>query len=230
MIKKVCCGLVLILAFITLLTGCDIDNESENTIENKIQEEISYIEDKILTFFSMYAKNEYGTIDNLNWDLIEENAIELNNVLDSVILDMSEVEIPNENIINFKDSVNKLSIAVSNKDINGAFEEYRKLYALLPMYAEKSYSNKNEVKKLKLKSEVVSSYVYANLLDWEQAKNTINSAEVMYREMMDDVDYMKEYSYNLNKIFILINEQKNAIEVEEIELTKIKYVNFIEKI
>ena len=40
---------------------------------------------------------------------------------------------------------------------------------------------------------------------------------------------MKEFSYNLNKIFVLLSEIKNAIYLEELELTKIKYINFIEK-
>ena len=229
MIKRFYKFFILIL-ILFVLTGCELNKEHDNTIEEKIKEEISYIEDKILTFFSMYAKDEYGEIEDLNWDLIEENVVELNGVLDTVILDMSEVDISNENIINFKDGVNRLSIAASNKDINVIFEEYRALYALLPIYAEKSYTSKNEVKQLELKSLVISSYVYANLLDWENAKNSINSAETKYREMMDDVDYMKEYSYNLNKVFVLISEMRNAIEMEEVELAKIKYVNFIEKI
>lgn len=222
----ICCMIICMVLF----SGCDVNNEHNQTIEGKIAEEIDYIESKILTFFSMYAKGEYGNINDLNWDLIKENAIELNGVLDTVILDMSEVDISNDDIVNFKNGVNRLSIAVSNKDINVAFEEYRGLYSLLPIYAQKSYTNKNKIKQLELKSLIVSSYVYANVLDWEKAKTTIAEAELKYKGMMDDVDYMKEYSYNLNKVFVLIGELKNAIDVEEVELTKIKYVNFIEKI
>ncbi len=83
---------------------------------------------------------------------------------------------------------------------------------------------------MQLKSQVISSFVYSNLLNWELATQAIDSAEIKYKEMMDDVDYMKEYSYNLNKIFVLLSEQKNAINLQELELVKIKYVNFIEKI
>ena len=123
---------------ILFLCGCDIKGEENGSVEDKIREEINYIEDKILTFYSMYAKEEYGDIDDLNWDLVEENVIDLNGVLDTVILDMSEVEISNEDIIVFKDGVNRLSIATSNKDINTVLEEYRLLYSALPSYARKS--------------------------------------------------------------------------------------------
>lgn len=94
----------------------------------------------------------------------------------------------------------------------------------------KAFENKNEVKQLELKTQIVSSYVYANLLNWELASETIGLAEIKYKEMMDDVDYMKEYAYNLNKVFVLLSELKNAINLQEVELVKLKYVNFIEKI
>ena len=64
----------------------------------------------------------------------------------------------------------------------------------------------------------------------DQNGKMLKKAENKYRTMMDDVDYIKEYSYNLNKVFVLIGELKNAIELEEIELTKVKYINFIEKV
>ena len=221
---------LLIIFLVLFLSGCELNERENQTVEDKITEEINYIENNILTFFSMYAKKEYGENEKLNWDLIEENMIELNGVLDTVILDMSEKEISNEDIINFKDGVNRLSIGTSNKDINVVLEEYRNLYSILPKFAEKAFRNKNEVKQLNLKNLVVSSYVYSELLNWGIAKETIDSAEVIYKEMMDDLDYMKEFSYNLNKVFVLISEMKNAIYLEELELTKIKYVNFIEKI
>lgn len=230
--KKIRIFLVIIILFFVMifLSGCEINVDENLSVEDKITEEIEYIENKILTFYSMYAKGEYGVLEEINWDLIEENVIDLNGVLDTIILDMAEVEISNEDIIAFKDGVNRLSIATSNRNINTVLEEYNILYSILPKYAQNAFKNKNDVKRLELKSQIVSSFVYANLFDWESASTGINLADAKYKEMMDDVDYMKEYSYNLNKIFILLSEIKNAISLQELELVKIKYVNFIEKI
>ena len=83
---------------------------------------------------------------------------------------------------------------------------------------------------MKLKSLVLSSFVQTSILDWANAKTTIGLAETKYKEMMEDVDYMKQQSYNLNKIYILIEELKNAINLEEVDLARIKYINFIEKV
>lgn len=214
-----------------IFTGCSLDAHENKGIKEKTDEEISYIENKILTFFSKYAKNEYGnSLEELDWQEIENSVVDLNNVLDTIILDFTEIEISNEDIIEFRNGINDLSVACTNRDINLVLEKSSFLYSLLPTYMEKYSENKNEINILKLKSLVVSSFTYSSLYDWENAKNTIGLAENKYKEMMDDVDYMKEYAHNLNKVYILLGEVRNAIEIEELELTKIKYVSFIEKI
>ena len=229
-LKKICIFTCLISISFTMV-GCDFENSEEKTIKNKTSEEMSYLENRILTILNKYAKNEYGNEDDLNWDAINENVIELNNVLDTIILDFSESEISNEDIIKFRDGVNNLIIATSQKDINLVIAQASELYSYLPNYLEKiGENNKNKVNIMKLKSFVITSFSYAKQLDWENAKQAIEMADNKYKEMTDDVDYMKEYSYNLNKVYILLGELKNVINVEELELTKMKYINFIEKI
>ena len=222
-----CCSVFIV---IFILTGCDAFKEDLG-IEDKTTQEIRFIENKILTFLSKYAKGEYEQEnEELNWKEIENTIIDLNNVLDTIILDFSEIEISNDDIVKFRNGVNDLSIASMNQDINLVFEKFNLLYSLLPSYMEKYSENKTEVNILKMKSLVVSSFCFSNLYDWENAKTEIENADIKYKEMMDDVDYMREYSYNLNKVYILIGEMKNAINLEELELVKIKYINFIEKI
>lgn len=227
--RKICLNIILVMILILSLTGCNSGEEQNKTIEDKIDEEISYIENKILTFFTRYAKGEYGNNNDLDWSAIDENITELNDILDTLILDLSDIEVGNENIIAFRNELNELSIAASNKNINLVVQKYAKLYSLLPTYKKQYSNNKNSIYIMELKSLIISSFAYSNDLDWENAKNTMILAETKYKEMMDDIDYMQEYSYNLNKVYILIEELKSAVELEELELTKVKYVNFIEK-
>ena len=223
-------SIFIICIMLFVFSGCDFLNQEDLRIEEKTTEEIRFIENKILTFYSKYAKGEYGNVEEeLNWSEIENSTIELSNVLDTIILDFSEIEISNEDIIAFRNGVNELSIACTNRDINLVMDRFNFLYSLLPQYMEKYLENKNEINILKVKTLVVSSFYYSNLYDWENAKATIELAENKYKEMMDDVDYMKEYAHNLNRVYILIGEMKKSIELEELELTKIKYINFIEK-
>lgn len=229
--KQKLINLILIMVLCILsLTGCSMKENPEKLIEDKVGEEISYLEDEIFTVVNKYIKGEYVKDDKIKWDDVNKDVQGINTVLDTVILDLSEENISNDEIIKFKNGIDQLLIAVGNQDENSLLKINSDIYSLLPTYLEKTSKDKNKINIMKLKSLVLSSLAYSNSLEWENAKNVIGQAETKYKEMMDDVDYMKKYSYNLNKVYVLLEELKNSIDIEEIELCKMKYINFIEKI
>ena len=222
---------IFLISFLILfLTGCSLQEENQKTIQDKTNEEISYIEDEIFTIVNKYIRGEYNDdTGGIKWDDVNKEVQNLNSVLDTIMLDLSELEITNDELVNLRNEVNNLSISVTNKDDYNLLQKSSYIYSLLPTYMEKYSQDKNKIDNMKLKSLVLSALVQANFLEWDTAKNTALLVENKYKEMIDNVDYMKEYSYNLNKTYILIGEFKNAIDLEEVELTKQKYINFIDK-
>lgn len=220
----------LISFFIFFITGCSMQEENSKTIQDKTDEEISFIEDEIFTIVNKYIKGEYtDDAGGIKWEDVNKEVQNLNSALDTIMLDLSEFDISNDELIKLRNEINNLSISVTSKDDYNLLQKSSYIYSLLPTYTEKYSQDKNKIDNMKLKSLVLSCMVQANFLEWDSAKNTAGLAETKYKEMMDNVDYMKEYSYNLNKVYILIGEFKNAIGLEELELAKQKYINFIEK-
>ena len=91
-------------------------------------------------------------------------------------------------------------------------------------------NDNNQLNLLRFKSYIVLSFSKCILLEWEEAKEIADLAENKYNEMINNVDYLQNSSYNLNRIYILLEEYKNGIELEELELVKNKYIEFIEGI
>lgn len=228
--KKIYIVIIIIILSMICLVGCSLNKEEDRTIEDKTDEEINYVEERIFTLVNRYAKEEYIVDDTLDWKSIKDDTQNLNNSIDTIILDLSEVNISNEDLIKFKDELNNLNIAISNEDEHEFLQRCNYLYSLLPSFLEKYSQNKNKINIMKLKSLVLTSYIQSNFFDWARAKETVALADNKYKEMMDDIDYMKEYDYNLNKIYVLLEEFKNVIDAEEADLARIKYINFIDKI
>ncbi len=223
-------NILFIFVLLLILTGCSINNEkNKKTVQDKVNEEINFLENKTFTITNKYAKGEYLVDSKLNWKDISKEVEETSISIDTIIQDLSELDISNEDILALRNEVNGLIISAGNEDEYNLLQRASALYALLPNYLEKYSDDKNSIDVMKLKSLALASFVQANFLEWDNAKNSIVLAESKYNEMMNNVDYMKEYSNNLNKIYVLIEELKNAIELEEVELTKVKFVNFIEK-
>lgn len=221
---------LIVISMLLILTGCSINNQEKKTVEDKVDEEINFIENKVFTIANKYAKKEYEIDNETAWDNISKEVMEMSVSIDTIIQDLSELDISNEDILALRNEVNSVIISSGNKDEYNLFQRLSYLYSLLPNYLEKYSDKKNEIDIMKLKGLILSSFVKANFLEWTGASETITLAEAKYNEMMNNVDYMREYSNSLNKIYVLLEELKNAIELQEVELVKIKYINFIEKI
>lgn len=235
--------LIIILFLFTGCTGIESGKESAS-IEDKTISEIEYLEDEIFTIVNKYTKNEYardGNIDNgdgldidnnvnnIDWQKVSEDCEQIGKVLDTVMLDFGEAKVPNEELIGFRTEINNLLVASSNEDEHTLLKSASNLYNLLPEYYGRFSENKNEKEVMALKSLVLQSYTSAFFSEWEDAKSAASLAETKYKEMSDNLEYMKEHSYDLNKVYILVEEFKNAVDLEQVDLTKVKFINFIEK-
>lgn len=232
MVRKYIFCFIILIMMLFVLTGCSgIEGETKSaTVEEKSSSEIEYLQDEIFTIVNKYAKGEYVEDDTINWENVNKDTQKIGKVLDTLMLDFGEAQISNDDLNKFRTEINNLLIASSGEDEQAMLTSASNLYSLLPDYYGKFSNDNNKKDIMTLKSLVLKSYINSNFLDWQEAKNNAQSAESKYKEMSDNLEYMKEYSYSLNKIYILVEEFKNAVDLEQVDLAKIKYINFIEKI
>lgn len=232
MVKKYIFCFIILIIMLFSFAGCSgIDGEMKSvSVEEKASSEIEYLENEIFTIINKFSKNEYEKDNAINWADVNKDAQKIGKVLDTVMLDFGESKVSNDELNNFRNQINNLLISTTNEDEKTLFKSASNLYSLLPEYYSRFSEDNNKKLVMDLKALVLKSYTGAYFLDWEPAKSDALLAENKYKEMSDNLEYMKENSYNLNKVYILVEEFKNAVDLEEAELTKIKYVNFIEKI
>ena len=224
---------VLFLFFcIFILTGCSSTSEKneETLMKEKTTTELQFIEDAVFNITNKYAKGEYLKDDELDWQSILDDEKKIDEVIETIILDLSEMNINQEDLILLSNELNNLLIVTLAEEESELLPKIQKVYDLVPKFLSAFSDEKNSIKEKELKSIVLSSFSFANEEEWEQAKNILQLAIEKYtNEMMNDVDYMQSRSYSLNKVYVLLGEIKNAIELENLSLVKLKFVNFIEK-
>lgn len=228
--KKFIKNIILIILLIFFLTGCTNPEEQEISIKDKTEQEIEYIEDMIFNITNKYAKGEYIKDDGgLDWKAVFEDEKRINNILETVVLDLTELDISNDEIIKLSSEINNLLYTTATENEVELLTRLNNLYALVPNYFSKVGASKTKVQDKELYSMVLASYSLANAGNWEEAKTTAQSAIDKYNGMMNDVEYMQENSYKLNRIYIMLNEVKNAIDTENMTLINLKFVSFIER-
>lgn len=228
--KKKTIFIIILMLFVLLLAGCKA-NESPKRINQKSTKELGYFEEKIFEIIIKLEKNEYLNEDNLiDWDKVLEDGENINSELDNLMLDLSKLNLANEEIRNLSIYTNNVLRAISEKNEIRLLNELTNLYQTIPVYLNLYEKDKNKIKQKELKSLILKSFNYAVNGDWVNSKNETLNVENKYNEMISDSSYIEENSYNINKLYILIQEYKTAIDSNNLEMVRIKFIPLVSEI
>lgn len=210
------------------LTGCG--KQEEKDIKNKLDSELAYVEDLIFKIANKHAKGEYLEEDEIKWQWIKDDVNRINNSWASLVLDLTDVNARNQDIIEFGNNLNNLLMAVGEENDIVVIEKLSNLYEKIIIFREAYSENKNQIQKNKIKSSVLSIYSQVTKDEWTTAKTQINSIIENYKELMNDASYVEENRYDLNKVYVLLEEYKVSIQTQNYDLVRIKYINVVENL
>ena len=207
-------------------------HENINENSKKTEKELEYFEEKIFAIIIKLQKNEYkDDKENIKWDDILTDAEKIEGEIDNIIVDLSDIQVTNEEIAKLSLYTNNILNKIIDKDEKGLMNELTMLYNQIPLYMKEfEKDERNLIMKKELKSLVLENY--NNLLqnNLSEINTQLENIENKYNEMLGNNSYLEENSYNINKIYVLIQEYKTSILNSNIEIVKIKFINLIEEI
>lgn len=208
------------------LTGCNTQKPKD--IKDKLNAELQYVEDLIFKIANKHAKGEYLEEDGFNWKLIKEDVNKINNSWGNLVLDLTNVNVPNSDIMDFSNNLNDLLIAISKENDVTVIEKLSNMYEKVIVFKEVYSENKNQIAKNKIKSGALKVYSLVNQAQWTAAKTEIEKVVEEYKKLMNDIQYAEENSYHLNKVYVLLEEYRVSIETQNFDLTRMKYIVTVE--
>ena len=224
LMKKFKSLLIILIIFLFILTGCEFEEIEEDTLESKITSEIEYIEGKLISIINKLVLEEYK--DN-EW---EEDTRKIEEASNRILVDLASKSIDNSEITKFSDGVNNMILAVSNEDVKAYLVELNNVFSLFPNYEAKISNESDEIFERRLKYFTISTFIAFYVGDTELAKAQVDSLESEYLEKQRSVEYVEEHKYNMNKIYLLIEELKRGIEANSLDLVREKYLMLIDEI
>lgn len=214
-----------ILFILISLTAC---NRGEKySIQDKITEEIKYIENGMIGIIEEISISDSNNID---FDKLMGDTRKIEEASNRMMVDLASQNIDNKEITNFSDGINKMIIEASNQDEIRYLVELNNVFSLFPNFVAKISSDSENIFERRLKYYTVSSYISFLIGDKDLSKTQIYTLEKEYLDKQKDIKYVEEHKYNINKIYLLIEELKKAIENDNSELVKEKYLLLINEI
>jgi hypothetical protein len=220
--------IIFLISVLIILTGCSSNIESSSKIKDKVSSEMSFIENELCTIILKYAKGEYYMDDVLDWNSIYTELSKINNSWSTMVLDLNQLNIPQDLISSLGQEMSNIIISVSNQNISDMLNCLNNIYTKLPEIEKMYLENSFIVEQDNLKSLLISTYRYTENKEWNNAKIEVQNVSNKYNEMMNNIEYAENNIYDLNKVLVEIEEFKSAINTENIDLVRLKFISILQ--
>lgn len=195
----------------------DKSNNEEKDTSNQTTEQYEIKPEGILT------KN-----NDIKWDEIKDEVEILYSIVPVMTLDLYNMNINQDDVLNFNKELDDLTIAVKNENKDNTLIKLANLYRYLPAYASSFSDDLNFISMLEIKSNIFNAYVFVNIGDWNEALNYTNKSIESYSRVLNNIK--ENRNYDISKIYIILNELQNAVNIKDKDVFFIKYKNFQEEI
>lgn len=214
----------IIIVSIFILTGCK-DN-TEDMLNEKISSEMNYLESVIRMIVKKYMANDYLNTDgNINWKDIKTDFEGINNSSSILVTDFATKNFSNEDILKFEELLNNVNLAMSEESDVNVLIALANLYSIIPEYQEKYLGYDSEVTIRKIAILNLYSIISCMQGDFDKAIEVCSQSESEYINLTKDTEYLKENSYYVNRIYVVLQEYKMSLSEKSLELAIIKYLN-----
>ena len=195
-------------------------------LKEKTLSELEYTEDTIHLIIEKYLSGDYLENGEIAWQNVRKDFGEISNNTSVIILDLTNMQIEDSNILGFEDRINAINSAIDSELEMSLLESLKDFYKVIPDYIKKIYPENDILYKEKeVKAYLLESLYYSMIDDYATALNSIENAESLYQELMNNVNYLNENSYNVNRMYVAIQEMKLSIQNQEKENVILRYIN-----
>ena len=246
--------LILLTVLLITLTGCTISASTDNELlSDKIFEELTYLENNIYDIVFKFANDDYIVNEKISNELVEENennenvVIDIkvydfdkvrddlkrvNNALDVTLVDLAEKSIERNEVLSLSNKTNELYMNLDEENINIVLNDLNELEKVIIKNYESNFDkNNNEVKLKKIKAEVLNIFVLSQIYeDKILAKERIGEVLSVLENEVKNEEFIKENTYLVNNLYLNVSELKTAIDLENDNLIRLKYMEVVKSL
>ena len=211
-------------------SGGSSSNESEKTSNDSsssnsktsTQEQIKYEIEKsniLLTDFS-----------NVDWKYIKGEVESIYVLWSTLIIDLHELNVNNDDILNFSNSLDQVTISIKQENKLSSTNNLANLYSYIPAYVEQISKDENEKNIYYTKNCIINTYALIEQDNWTEMKNQTATAIEFFSKIMNDIGNGEKQNSKMMKIYVLLNELYSSMDLKDKELYYIKYRNTMEEL
>ncbi len=171
--------------------------------------------------------NEKPEID---WDYIKTNTEIIYSTWPSMVVDLHELNVKNEDILNFSSTLDQVTLSAKQEDKTVMLNNLASLYALLPNYRSQISKDMQEINIDYTKACLLNAYAFVEQDKWDEVKKQLQNAISYFSNIMNSINSNEQKQSQISKIYVSLNELNNTVDNKDKELFYIKYRNSMEEL
>lgn len=197
-------------------------NNSESNKENSTKGNVKYetVDNSVLV-------NKNQTID---WDYIKSDVESIHSTWANLTIDLHSLNVNNQDILSFSDVLDQVTLSANKEDKTATLNNLASLYAFFPNYINQISKDDRKINLDYVKACILNSYALLEQNKWDEMKMQIVNAINYFTNVLNSVNEEIKNENNFNKIYVLLNELNNSIDLKDKDLYKIKYRNVMEEL
>ena len=170
--------------------------------------------------------------EDINWDIVKSEVESLYTSIPTITMDLYQLEINKEDILNFNKEIDNLVKVINDEEKEATLQTLSVIYDYIPKFIE-PLNNKDIIYKkvIETKSNIFKGYSKLDSNNWSEILVDIQNATNTFSELLSNENIIKTNNmYSVNKVYVMLNELQNAVNIEDVSVFLIKYKNLIEEI
>lgn len=207
------------------------ESELQEKQSNSQSKQSTEQEKSNVTITQMEAKTILETDENnIDWKLIKNEIEIINEAWAPIIIDLSNLNVESNYILNFSSTLDKCIMSIKDDNKTDSLKNLANLYSIIPEF-EKQISNEQNIQNIKqVKSYIINAYSLVEEENWPEIEKNVLEAENVFKNLTNDIEYMKNKEYKVNKTYVLMKELQNSLQNKDKKIFYIKYKNLLENI
>ena len=186
-------------------------------------------EEKTTQEFEMKETGILSKTEDIDWEHVKTEVENLYTSIPTITLDLYQMQIPRENILAFNQEFDKLTISVKEENKENTLLELSNIYNYIPTFVDNVSDSDVYKVVIKTKNNLFKAYSKLDSKNWNEISNDVKTTIDTYASLLSNTNVEREKQESVNKVYIMLNELQNAVNVQDTSVFLIKYKNILEE-
>lgn len=142
---------------------------------------------------------------------------------------MYQLNVSQNDVLGFNREFDILTTKAKDENKEETLKSLSKLYEYIPKFLQNSTDDELKKTIADTKKDIFNGYSKLDSKNWKDIGKDTKQAIDNFSKLLSNTNIDSNKQYKISKIFVMINELQNAVEVQDESVFLIKYKNILEE-